>query len=77
MNGWVLLFVFFCCFHQLLNRDAWSPLPLGNDEVFKPNRTLQTLLIPEATNRKTTYLTEVTLEDITRVVAQVAEPGVC
>jgi len=56
MNGWVLLFVFFFCFHQLLNRDACSTLPLGKGEVFKPYRTLHALLILEATNREPTWL---------------------
>ncbi len=46
------LVVCFCFFPHLLNRDACYPLPLGKGEVFKPYRTLQTLLIPEATNRE-------------------------
>ena len=66
---------FFFCFHQLLNRDACYTLPLGNDEVFQPYRTLHALLIPEATNREPTCLKVAAPEALAVVAVQVAEPG--
>ena len=46
-----------------------------NESMNQLNRTLQTLLIPEATNREPTRLIDVVPVNIAEVVVQGAEPG--